>query len=213
MHWACARGQTEVARWLLRHRADIGTAQGNGALPLHLACAQGHVPVARVCIEARADANACPNGPNGVAPIHIACGLGNEEMTRLLCEAAADVNSVAGTDDFTPLLTACARGFFDVVRVLVQYGACIRMPAKKMTPVLAACMNEQLQIVQFLLESGADGTDALRFACSTGNTEAVRLFIGLGVDINSCDDDHGPPLHTASTFGHLAAGLIWRFRV
>ena len=41
----------------------------------------------------------------------------------------------------------------------------------------------------------------------SGNVEIVRLLINKGAELEACDTDHTPPLHTACVKGHVDCAL------
>ena len=73
-----------------------------------------------------------------------------------------------------------------------------------------AAKDGHLEIVQFLLESGAEvhpekapeGVLPIHFAAMGGNEKIVKLLIASKSDVNLADDDGGTVLHFATLWGN-----------
>jgi ankyrin repeat protein len=78
----------------------------------------------------------------------------------------------------------------------------------KTTPIQEACLNKRLQIVEILLESGADvsatgetGTPPLCYAARTGCVQSVQLLLRYNADVHSTNNDGCTALHLATIYG------------
>lgn len=96
---AVSRNDTEMAKILLDHGADIDGDENNYT-PLTVAVACGHKPMTTFLLEQSANPNV-PQHHCGYAPIHAAAERNNLGLMKLLVEAGADVNAVG--NDATPL--------------------------------------------------------------------------------------------------------------
>ena len=79
--WAALYGQTEAARLLLKHGADVNIADGSGNTPLHSAAFIGAVDMAKLLLENGADIHAVNNEGSAPlestkAPFHITAFIG-----------------------------------------------------------------------------------------------------------------------------------------
>jgi ankyrin repeat protein len=125
-------------------------------------------------------------------------------------EAGADKENASINED-TPLLSACADGHIEIVRLLVQDGADKgQKMAAGFTPLNVACQNGHMEIAQLLLEAGADknqaatdGSTALLVACQHGHIEVVRLLVEAGADKEKAATSGFTPLYAASQNGHV----------
>lgn len=172
----------DIVRMLLQAGADLEATDVMGCSPLH--CAVGNiVDVVRILIEAGADVNKASN--DGSTPLFraVALKLGanrRREMTnivRVLVGAGADVGE-ARLDGSTPLhlaALAAAGAGTEIVRILIEAGADVNatdvswiqpetseltalthIQANARTPLHSAVGTNNAEIVDVLLEAGAD---------------------------------------------------------
>ncbi|KLU85937.1 hypothetical protein MAPG_04956 [Magnaporthiopsis poae ATCC 64411] len=147
-----------------------------------------------------------------------------------LVDAGADINSIEATlnrvGDFhgskvwpreTALLLAINNDRMDVVRLLLERGAAVNLPALlgvKRTPLQAACEKGSYEIVQLLLDRGADvngaparqgGGTALQLAVMGGYIRIMERLLSLGACI------HAPPSRVGGRTALEAAAEHGRF--
>ncbi|KAF8420895.1 ankyrin repeat-containing domain protein, partial [Tirmania nivea] len=157
LHVACAAGHFETVQALLKQGADSGADDdGEAESPLHNACyndlddsriitvlclagakvdsldgpeiidetAGSTDEVSRgaeVSVDDEVESDSSEyEGP--LRPLHIAAIEGKPQMARALVEHGASVDP-GDSKGKTPLYYACAKGNFDVVDVLVEFGA------------------------------------------------------------------------------------------
>ena len=126
---ATALGDRETAERLLD--ADDGLANAvaeDGFGPLGLACFFNHESVVRLLLERDARVDAASSNGMRVMPLHSAAAAHSVLIARLLLERGAPVNARQGTGGL---------GF---------------------TPLMEAALNGQTEMVDLLLEHGADRT-------------------------------------------------------
>ena len=88
-------------------------------------------------------------------------------------------------DEDTILTTACRKGYYKVVELLVAQGMSVNFaPPAGDSPLIAACKSGSLQTVQCLLENGADlgvfskpGENVLSLACELGYVEIIKVLL------------------------------------
>ncbi|CAE7845041.1 ANK1 [Symbiodinium microadriaticum] len=150
---ACAGGQLEAARYLLKYRADIDCTSVDGVTPLLCACERNEVSVVELLVEAGADKEKATI--SDLSPLVVATILGHTEVVRCLVRAGADIaRRWRGQDGMSPLHVACSSGHLEVARVLVQGRADLTTKASGSTPIqlaeaygkqdIAALLNEAL---------------------------------------------------------------------
>ena len=90
--------------------------------------------------------------------------------------AAAPVKT--GTPKYNDILTAVLRGDKEAVWQLLDMGRWVDKPGPSgMTPLMAAVMNRDAEMVQFLLENGAQASpQALKLARKNQDTTTVLLL-------------------------------------
>lgn len=146
------------------------------------------------------------------------------EIDWLCCMAALDGNAGAlasylrrgGRLQASPinniLVIVAERGYFDVVRILLDAGIDVNMafPESGMTALMQAAQHGHLAIAKLLVLHGANkhastsnGINALMLAASNGRTEIVEFLLRIGVDYNARSTVGETALMYAARRGHL----------
>ncbi|XP_014674675.1 PREDICTED: tankyrase-1-like [Priapulus caudatus] len=115
--------------------------------------------------------------------------------------------------NITALTNACCSGDKLQVRALLQLGVPLDRPDMLgLTPLQRAARNGLIDIVDLLLQHGADvgvanesREGALHFAASYGYAQIVGLLLQFGADANARDVDGRTPLHAAVSEGFADA--------
>ncbi|KAK3559114.1 hypothetical protein QTP86_004096 [Hemibagrus guttatus] len=124
-------------------------------------------------------------------PLHYAAWQGKADSVLMLLRSGASVNG-ASQDGQIPLHLAAQYGHYDVSEMLLQHqsNACTVNKAKK-TPLDLACEFGRLKgFRELLLKAGIDinrttrGGTALHEAALYGKTDAVKLLLDAGIDVN-----------------------------
>ena len=124
---------------------------------------------------------------------------GDLEAVRLLLAEGVDVNAVQG-DGNTALHWAAYRRNAELVRLLVDARADTAAKTRigDMTPLFMAAKVGDAEIMELLLQAGADaniantnGTTPLMLAAGSGKTAAVQLLLDHGGDVNARDITNG----------------------
>jgi len=86
---------------------------------------------------------------------------------------------------------------------------------KGYTPLILAVYNQNRDVVEFLLENGADpnamdaaGNTALMGVAFKGYTELAEMLIQSGADVNIRNGNGAPALTFAATFGHTGIASL-----
>ncbi|CAH2096687.1 unnamed protein product [Euphydryas editha] len=108
----------------------------------------------------------CSRTLDGCAPLFVACRRGNVELVEYLvhvCDADLEQRGVyevphdRSTHSVTPLWCAAVAGRVPVLRALADAGADLDAGSDSgSTPVRSACFMTHLDVVEFLVERGAD---------------------------------------------------------
>lgn len=203
-------GHNEAVRQLLNAGADVDGCDSDGRTALRAAAWGGHEEVARTLLEYGAQVDKTDS--KGRTPLIAASYMGHHEAVEVLLDHNADVDLADG-DGRTALSVAAfcvptaagVKGFGEVASLLLEHGA---DPGHRdhdgMTPLLLAAYEGHEDVVELLLEAGADvdetaGIDSsvsaaaavtpLLAAAAMGHMRTVSrlLFWGAAVDAIDCE--------------------------
>ena len=188
---ASSNGDTEMAKILLDHGANVKLRASYGTSALIAAARNGHTETAKLLLEYGANVNTLDN--DGTSPLLTAVRKGHSETAKLLLEYGANVNTL----DYAPLLLAAARnGHTETAKLLLEYGANVNtLDNDGTSPLLAAARKGHTETAKLLLEYGANvdvlhGTSVFLDIVRNGYTETAKLLLELGAGVNMLDD-HG----------------------
>jgi uncharacterized protein len=155
LHWAVYQGDLETSELLLRAHANAKAATRYGSTPLSLACANGNGALVDLLLKAGAEANAAL--PGGETPLMTAARVGSLGSVKALLARGATVDAKDERRGQTALMWAAAEGHADVVQMLVELGADVRLRLSSgFTPLLFAVREGRSGVVRVLLKAGAD---------------------------------------------------------
>ena len=209
LHEAASENNLDVVRVLISEfKADVNARSDIGRTPLHWAADRGHLGVVRVLVsEFKADVNARTNKGSTPFDVVVSYSCNSEEMAVVLMnEFHCD------TKGGTPyILTACKRGWVNLVRVLVQKhgkGILKAVTARDDTPLHVAAMSGNEDVVDVLINelccdvnvTGHLGRSLLHSACASNNGSLVRL-VSQHISPWVVDDNGDTPLHICASLG------------
>ena len=155
-----------------------------------------------------------PSNKSAALPLYYAALCGFHDLAEhLIIKSPQDMNADGG-HHVRPLVAALAGKHFRTAELLRHNGADPHCRGRKMrTPLHSAAYYGDLEVVQKLIEYGADisaedlkGCTPLYFA-SEGDypkdRTVLRLLLEHGADVNARTKDGETPLHNASMFGSL----------
>jgi ankyrin repeat protein len=185
------------------------TLSADGSTPLILAAKNGWEVGMRFFITAGANVNAENN--TGHTPLHIVTAQNRTAMVRLLLSsgAMADVRKLTLE---TPLALAIQLGLSTCVQLLVQAGAVINPPSNTTAPLFAAVGLDRVDIVQHLLNAGAQvnctlssGITPIIAAAQANHAECLQLLVKHGnPNVDAAKADGSSAIHAAAMRNHHA---------
>ena len=133
--------------------ADVGMRLHDESTILMLVAENGDVKVLKFLIDNGSDVNHSTRG--GVTALRKACANRQVFAAKLLLGYGADVNN-SGPSLPTLLASACTNNSVDIARLLIDNGARVDVDDKGSTPLKRAIDNGNIEMVQLLIEAGAD---------------------------------------------------------
>jgi ankyrin repeat protein len=179
----------DAIRSLIKQKADVNAAQGDGMTALHWVAFHDDLESAKLLLAAGANVKAATRD-GAITPLFIACNNGNAAMIEALIKAGADAKS-ATAEGATALMKAAVSGSAAAIDVLIAHGADANA------------------------KESAHGQTALMFAAASDRPEAIKALIAHGADWKltsnivtlerpTLDDDGNPiPLRPTPKAGDL----------
>ncbi|XP_050054604.1 transient receptor potential cation channel subfamily A member 1 isoform X5 [Aphis gossypii] len=220
LHLAAIHDNDECARILMRDLgADNRQPCHNGYYPIHEAAKNAASRTMEVLLQwAESRGNSRHQmisffDAEGNVPLHSAVHSGDFKAVELCLKSGAKI-STQQYDLSTPVHLACAQGAIDIVRLMFglqpdEKAQCLcSCDVQKMTPLHCAAMFDRSEIVQYLIEEGADinaldkeSRSPLLLAASRSGWRTVASLIRLGADIQVKDSSKRNVLHLVVMYG------------
>ncbi|KAK8054800.1 hypothetical protein PG993_000027 [Apiospora rasikravindrae] len=148
----------------------------------------------------------------GVGPLVSAIGHGYTKCVKHLLDSDLNVN--IPHDGKTALDEAVKSRRLEIAEMVLATGADPNIMVNKQSPLITAIDNGDIQMVNLLLDNGADidlqvkdewstGKTALAIAASRENHEVLRALLQRGAQVNCEDPGVWSPLYLAVFHGHL----------
>ena len=168
---AAMNGDRDAVRSLLKQKADVNGAQGDGSTALHWAAYKDDFEMAKMLLASGADVKA-KTREGEITPFFMACSNGDAAMIEAMLKAGADANSVK-SNGTTALMAAAGSGSADAVKVLLDHGAQVNVKesAHGQTAVMFAAALGRDSVIRVLAEHHAD----LNVSTSSRKLEHVRF--------------------------------------
>jgi ankyrin repeat protein len=208
LHWAVYRGDDQAAELLVRAGADVSATNRVGVTPLWLASLHGYPALVDVLLKGGAAVD--HRSPNGETALMLASKNGNVAAITRLLAAGADVNAREDLRGTTPLMWAADQGHAAAMKLLIEHGADIAARSKTIESVHTVMVYQTIRLKgnsllakRFAARPGNHLEDAdpysgaltpLAFAVRRNATDAVRVLLSAGADINGLTGSSWSPL-------------------
>ena len=210
---AVRRRDQDAFTALLRAKADVNTAQPDGATALAWAVHLGERRMAEALLDAGARVDVADE--YGETPLTLAAANGDAALVQRLLERGARADAARWNGE-TALMIAAGAGSVEAVQLLVKHGAKIDLaePRRGQTALMWAAAEGHTPIVRALVGLGdnvsavsASGFTALAFAVSKNDVESVQTLLSAGLDANLLLPSGNRLLTMAMTLRHRASAL------
>lgn len=174
---AASTGRADALRRLIAAGAEVNAEVHDGSTALSLASARSSTAAVEILLAAKAD-------PDLDKPLLTAVRYGRTDIVRKLLEAGAKID-LHDSDGHGLLHRAAQQGAEEIFTLLVEKGAEIDQRDKQhgYTPLHWAIYYNRMQMVEYLLEQGADphiknnkGHAALQIARDRNNDSIAYLL-------------------------------------
>ena len=188
---ASINGLVSIAMRLLKATADPDLKMAGGETALMKAVIHQNQALTRLLILFGANINLKRN--DGATALMLACEKRDEYIFKMLLHSGADPNQVNEVGA-SALMIACYHEYLEIVKLLLQSDKTkLNIPnIHGVTPLAVAAQQGFYDIVQELLENGADpnmaikdGRTALIIAADAGHHDIVDTLIQHGAVVNT----------------------------
>ncbi|XP_061579044.1 ankyrin repeat domain-containing protein 50 [Cololabis saira] len=217
-------GHSEAVRLLLGAGANVNGCDSEGRTALRAAAWGGHEEIVLTLLDNGAHVDKADS--QGRTPLIVAAYMGHHEIVEILLDHNSNVDLVDG-DGRTALSVAALcvstatgiKGFGEVASLLLEHGA---DPGHRdhdgMTPLLLAAYEGHEDVVELLLEAGADVDETagpagsvsaaaavtpLLAAAAMGHMKTVSLLLFWGAAVDAIDCEGRTALCLAAARGSL----------
>lgn len=186
---AAQKGFTSLADILVKHGADINKRDSTGKNSLMQACYSGHVDMVKYLRNCGSTWQS--RDTDGCSPLHWAVDGGHLPVITFLIQDGCEVDVMDKVSLWTPLMRVSAiSGNAAVASVLLQAGADVNVRDKAgKTPLMVAVLNNHVELVKLLLDSGADhhlkneyGAGAADMAKAFGRQNIIHLLDKISME-------------------------------
>ena len=193
--WAAASaGHLDVVKLLIKRKADVDGRASKGSTPLRVAAHDGHLDVVRCLVERGADVNTRIYDDEST-PLMVACSWGHSSVATYLINKGA-IMDLQDKDGKTALYDAAQRDHLEIFRELLALGASQLPNNQGLTPLLYACNECSIEIVEHII-NGPECTKEQRI-------DALELLGATIANHYECRD-------TEKAFSYMKRGMEMRY--
>ncbi|KAJ3028519.1 UNVERIFIED_CONTAM: hypothetical protein HDU68_001515 [Siphonaria sp. JEL0065] len=211
LHLAADMGRVEVIELLLENGANADAKDSISMTPLHLAAQHGYLEIVRALVDHGAKVE--PKDSQGQSPFYFAIKNEHIPVAEYLASKGATVRC---TDAYgqTCAFVATIDGRLESLKFLAKHGVPLdaENPEDGSTPLVYAVSQDLPEVVQYLLENGANKNkarskseqNAFHRAVNYGQFNSVRILLKHGgTKINARTSSKKTALHFASGDGYF----------
>lgn len=139
-------------------KPNVNKFDSDGYTPLYYACSSGFIETVDLLLKNKANVNVSCADVN-ITPLYIACQNNHTEVVKSLVNKGADVNTKCLKENYSSLQISTENNNYEVVKCLLKSKADPNVhdnSVEKMTPLFKACSKGFSEIVELLLEHGAE---------------------------------------------------------
>ena len=201
IHWAVMTRHLDCIDALLKRGANVNARRCDGGRPIHLTNGDYHfrgwrdVPKDWPTSPEEVYRHLLSRGAN--VDLGMACATGDPDRVReLLDQDPSLVNRVSDYSSYylgcgAPIKNAAARGYLEIVKLLLERGADPNLPEEGIAPkghaLYSAAANGHSEVVKLLLEHGGhpnveveSSADTLSRVISNGDQKLIELLCAHG---------------------------------
>lgn len=219
--FAAAKGNEEIALYLVTEGANLDIKDKRGYTALHFAADKNQLELARLLLQKGAKADAVTSYQT--TPLFNAIEKKNTEVAKLLVEYHADVNFKSPVFG-CPIHRVVYSGSPELLDLLIASKANIEAtdPGGK-SPLNLAAMLGKIEAAKTLIEHGADvnskdikGMTPLHWAIQCGQDQDAKnqsagvaeLLVNHGADVNTVSNDSVTALFSAAGRGYTGIVML-----
>ncbi len=150
---AASNGHLELAKYLLKHKADANLIDRKKFNALHVAILSKKNELAKYLIPHIDNLDAATQ--YDTTALYLAVIKGLTDVVELLLKNNVNVNCATKTGH-TPLGLAAARGEVEIAKILLAAGADPNQPHLRFSLLGIATLNDNIAIIELLIKAGAN---------------------------------------------------------
>lgn len=165
-HVVAEAGQPELIEILAETGADLNVTNQYGENPIHIAVGSGSFDVLRPLYQQGVSIDRADG--SGATPVHLAVMRRDPDSLRELLSLGANPNT-PGPEGQLPIDFALEMRDYEFASLLIQYGSVVPC-----TPLYNGILEDDRDLVDFLLSNGADANSLCRISDDTLLGAAIR---------------------------------------